>query len=277
MTMKSTLKIGSTRNSEGGYALLMVLFLMATMLVFAAVGTLKTLTEGQREKETELAWRGNQYVRAVRLYYRKNGRFPSTIEDLTKYHTDQPRFIRQAYKDPMNTDDGSWRLIYVLPNGQLVGSVMHKALQGSLMAALPSPGNPLGSSTTMGQGSAPGPGQPTFGQPQNLAPGLTPATGQPTPAGQDQSGNQGQVFGGSLIGFGSKVKKPSIRVYQNGTTYYEWEFIYDPTARTGVAGGGQAPTTPPASGNGPGTTPGAQTPPGSTPPNSQQQNQNSDH
>jgi hypothetical protein len=268
--MRATPKFRARRNAEGGYALLMVLFLMATMLVFAAVGTMSTLTEGQREKETELAWRGNQYVRAVRLYYRKNGRFPSTIEDLTKYHTDQPRFIRQAYKDPMNTDDGSWRLIYVLPNGQLVGSVMHKALQGSLMSMVPAAGNPLGGSSTGGQNAAPGPGQSTFGQQQNQTPGQTPATNQPTPMGQDQSGNQGQVFGGSLIGFGSKVKKPSIRVYQNGTTYYEWEFIYDPTARTGVAGGGQAPTTPPATA--PGTGPATQPPsgPGTTPPNSQQ-------
>jgi hypothetical protein len=149
---------------------------------------------------------------------------------------------------------------------------MHKALQGSLVAG---PGNPLGSSTptspsnTMGQTTAAGPGQSTFGQqqtPPSTAP-QAPTVAQPTQPGPDQSGNQGPLFGGSLIGFGSKVKKPSIRVYQNGTTYYEWEFIWDPTARNGVAGGGSAPTTPPATGATPGTPPG-------TPPNPQGQQQN---
>ena len=31
--------------------------------------------------------------------------------------------MRQAYKDPMNGEDGSWRLIYVGPAGQLIGSL----------------------------------------------------------------------------------------------------------------------------------------------------------
>jgi hypothetical protein len=262
----------TNRNGEGGYALLMVLFLVATLLIFATVATLKTHTEGQREKEEELAWRGNQYVRAVRLFYKKNGRFPQSIDDLTKYHTDQPRFIRQAYKDPMNTDDGSWRLIYVLPNGQLVGSVMHKAFQGSLMAAA---GNPLGNSTSTGSAGQPtgaGSTQSSVGQQSSSTGQTTAASSSPQP-GQDQSGGQGQVFGGSLTGFASKVKKPSIRVYQGGTTYYEWEFIYDPTAQNGIAGGGAAPPTTPATGTPPGTAPTGAAPPG-TPPNSQNQQQN---
>jgi len=33
------------------------------------------------------------------------------------------RFMRQAYKDPMNKEDGSWRFIYVGPAGQLIGSL----------------------------------------------------------------------------------------------------------------------------------------------------------
>src|SRR5580698_5493145 len=119
------------KRGERGYALLMVIFLVATLMVFAVAGSISVKTEGQREKEDELAWRGNQYVRAIRFFYKKNGRFPKTMDELTAYHTDQPNFIRKAYKDPMNKADGTWRLIYVLPNGQLQGSVMHTQLAGA--------------------------------------------------------------------------------------------------------------------------------------------------
>jgi len=39
------------------------------------------LTEGRREKEKEMIWRGKQYTRGVKLYYRKLGgfRLPSMI------------------------------------------------------------------------------------------------------------------------------------------------------------------------------------------------------
>src|SRR5262249_35199400 len=38
--------------------------------------------------------------------------------------------MRQAYKDPMNSKDGEWRLIYVGPAGQLIGSLKpQRALQ----------------------------------------------------------------------------------------------------------------------------------------------------
>jgi hypothetical protein len=277
--MIATQEQRAARNREKGSALLIALFLMTTLMMFATVATLRTITEGRREKEEELAWRGNQYVRAVRLFYKKNGRFPQSIDDLTKYHTDQPRFIRQAYKDPMNTDDGSWRLIYVLPNGQLVGSVMHKALQGSLMAG---PANPLGNPPAAGSpGQTGSTGQSTSGQTQTPPSGQASSAGQSSQPGQDQSGSGGQVFGGSLVGFASKVKKPSIRTCEGGKTYYEWEFIWDPTAANsgpceGISGfastsTGAPPGTTPPSGTTPpaGTTPNPQTPQQQNP---QQQN-----
>jgi hypothetical protein len=36
------------------------------------------------------------------------------------------------------------------------------------------------------------------------------------------------VFGGSVIGVASKIKQPSIIVYQGSKTYFEWEFIWNP-------------------------------------------------
>src|ERR1700730_9934845 len=108
---------------EDGYALMMVVFFTALLLIATMVAAPRILLEGKREKEKEMIWRGHQYVRGVKLYYRKLGRFPTSIDDLTKPKTGSLRFMRQAYKDPMNGEDGSWRLIYVGPAGQLIGSL----------------------------------------------------------------------------------------------------------------------------------------------------------
>ena len=70
-----------------------------------------------------MIWRGKQYTRGIKLYYRKTRKFPTSLDDLTKPQIGNIRFMRQAYKDPMNSKDGEWRLIYVGPNGQLIGSL----------------------------------------------------------------------------------------------------------------------------------------------------------
>jgi hypothetical protein len=118
------------RNRQGGYAILLVLFLM-TLLILASVAVAPNLkTQAQREREKEMIWRGKQYIRGVKLYYRKTGKFPTSLDDLTKPKLASIRFMRQAYKDPMNNKDGEWRLIYVGPAGQLIGSLKpQRALQ----------------------------------------------------------------------------------------------------------------------------------------------------
>src|SRR5437016_8849901 len=120
-----TARRGFARRKAGqqGYALLLVIFVATILLVFATMAAPNIKTEGQREKEKEMIWRGRQYARAVKQYYRKMGRFPTSLEDLTKPKVGSLHFMRQAYKDPMNTQDGSWRLIYVGPAGQLIGSL----------------------------------------------------------------------------------------------------------------------------------------------------------
>ncbi len=133
---------------QRGYALMMVMFMAALMVLGAMTAELSIKTQGRREKEKELIWRGNQYDRAIRLYYKKKGRFPTSLDDLTKDEPGLPHFIRKAYKDPMNNEDGTWRLIYVAPNGQLIGSVMNTTLQG--MAA----GMPGGTTNLFGQTGA---------------------------------------------------------------------------------------------------------------------------
>src|SRR5258706_4539616 len=106
------------KHSERGYALLVVIFLVSVLLISTMVVAPNILTEGRREKEKEMIWRGKQYTRDVKLYYRKLGRFPTSLDDLTKPKIGSLRFMRQSYKHPLTTEDGSSRLIYVEPARQ---------------------------------------------------------------------------------------------------------------------------------------------------------------
>jgi len=211
------------RRRQAGYTLLLVVFLVASMIILAAAAAPSILTQGRREKEAELVWRGQQYARAIGLYYRKFGKYPTKVEDLTR-QTNGVRFLRQAYTDPMNKEDGSWRFIYVGPNGQLIGSLHQTSLlQTTLTGAStfggglqPPPPPPAGTTTNQ----QPGPGAP--GGQTNPATTGNPMESQPQPLG-------GAVIGGNIIGVGSKIKKPSFRLYLGGDTYEQWEFIWNPT------------------------------------------------
>jgi len=257
---------------EAGYAILLAIFLVASLLLFAAVAAPNVLTEGRRLREQEAIWRGNQYVRAIRLYYQKNGKYPSSLEDLTKPNAAGVHFLRKAYKEPMNKADGSWRLIYVTGTGQLVGSVHYHTLQEMAVAAAFAgqlPGGAAGFASQLfgginqnqaagaqaGATGQPGaaPGQQGATQP-NQVPGApqggTGANGQNSANGSQDSlfsSTQPQplaavdspVFGGSVIGVASKVKQSSIAVYQGGKTYFEWEFIWNPLMNANGGAPGQ--------------------------------------
>jgi hypothetical protein len=160
--------------SQSGYALVMIMFFLALLILSMAATAPTVLSSIQREKEAEMVWRGKQYTRGIRMYYMKMNRFPTSLDDLTKPKTGI-RFMRQAYKDPMNKVDGSWRLIYVGPNGQLIGSVSNRTIgfggmgtgagmgamgslqgsSGSLMGS-PTQGQGFGSNTSFGGGNGSG-------------------------------------------------------------------------------------------------------------------------
>jgi hypothetical protein len=53
--------------------------------------------------------RGDQYRRAIKLYYRKYGSYPTSIDQLM--NTNQIRYLRKRYKDPMTNKD-DWKLVY---------------------------------------------------------------------------------------------------------------------------------------------------------------------
>jgi hypothetical protein len=195
------------------------------------------------------------------------------MEDLTKNKVGL-RFMRQAYKDPVNKVDGSWRLIYVGPNGQLIGSLKSRPLRadgqsssssgsggfGSLFGGSQSSGgnnSSFGSSSFGGSSS----GNSSFGSSSfnnggnsnaanpsgpNTAqgtPGSTISDPMSTPQSIDSSDGTSNVIGGNIIGVGSKVNKASVIWYDKAKNYRQFEFIWDPSkepvnggAATGVIG-----------------------------------------
>jgi hypothetical protein len=297
--MKTKLLIMRARRNQGGYALLLVVFLTALLVVGTMSIGLRILTEGKREKEKEMIWRGQQYTRGIKLYYRKLGRFPNSLDDLTKPKVGNIRFMRQAYKDPMNKEDGAWRLIYVGPAGNLIGSlnpslnsVQMPAAQGQPNAPGTGPATIGGQSSTGGFGpgiSAPGapgtnPGAPAAGTTGTTSGTTTgsglPGTGtDPTATGTDSqavpTGDTPTIVGGNIIGVGSKINQPSLMVFEKAHNYRLFEFIWDPSKDLGIGGApvqqiGTPGAAPGQNPTGPGIAPNPlnppQTPPTSVPP-----------
>jgi len=212
------------RQRENGFALLFVLFLVALLMIGTSVALVNRLTEGQRQKEAEAIWRGQQYQRAIGLYYRKFGRFPTSIDDLVK-EQNGVRFLREPYKDPMNRKDGSWRFIYVTPAGQLIGSVRYTSLQQ--MAFLDKQ-RQLGITAGAGAGAAPGaPGgandnsgapSPAPGSPQAPAggPGAAPGGLPAPPAPSGLGGQAGQQANPPAGGSGAPGQQPVQPFFSQG-------------------------------------------------------------
>jgi hypothetical protein len=227
-----------------GYALLVVVFLVTLMLLAAIAVAPNILTEGKREQEKEMIWRGKQYVRGVKLHFRKYGRFPTSLDDLMKPKIGSLRFMRQPYKDPMNKEDGAWRLIYVGPNGQIIGSLKSHTINlqitpgsGPSIIAASQLASASGSPQPGANGLL-GPGAVT--QPGGAAPGSNPtsATGAPVGTDQSDSGSSDQapplpdastIFGGNIIGVGSKIDRASVIYYDKAKNYRLFEFIWDPS------------------------------------------------
>ena len=141
---------------ESGYAFLFALGLILLMIASSLVILQKGATIRRRRIEQETIWRGNQYARAIRLYYHKTGHYPQTLDELQKGMPNL-HFLRQAYKNPTNPADGSWRFIYVNSAGQIIGSTRYANLQQ--MALMDANGGQL--PTLQGQPGQPGqPGVP---------------------------------------------------------------------------------------------------------------------
>lgn len=135
-------------SDDAGYAMAALLVALAVMAVLMTVAMPVWRHEAQREKETELIWRGEQYDRALQLYRRKfNLPGVPSLDILI-----QQRFLRKKYKDPITGTDFELKPVgpggltnlppgvqqpAVQPNGgpgQLIGGVRSKSKAKSIRA-----------------------------------------------------------------------------------------------------------------------------------------------
>jgi type II secretory pathway pseudopilin PulG len=183
-------------------ALLVAMSILAVMLTMAMPAWKQSV---QREKETELIFRGQQYARALGLYGRKYANAnPPSLDVLL-----EQRFLRKKYSDPIT--QGDFQLI--LAGQSVPGSTTQPGpATGRGGAAVPS--NPPGGAGRGGPGAGPAP---------------SGVPGAPTSIGA--AGTTG-----GIIGVVSKSPDRSIRVYNGRTHYNEWAFVY--TAPTQAPGAG---------------------------------------
>ena len=83
-----------------GYALAALLVAINILAVLLSVALPAWQTLAQREREAELAFRGEQYARAIALYQQAFGNAsPPSLDILV-----EQRFLRRLYSDPMAAD-----------------------------------------------------------------------------------------------------------------------------------------------------------------------------
>lgn len=182
--------------SEDGFILLWVLFLAVLLLIALAVAAPKIAVSIQRDKEIELVHRGQQYQRAIQLYYRKFGGYPTSIKQLL--NTDNIRFLRKRYKDPLTGKD-DWRIIHL---GE--AKVPPMGFFGNPLAGLNGPAS-IGAPVTgaagvpaSGMSGAPGmSGMSSFGS------SFGSATSGPSSFGSSTFGSPGASSAAGSTGFGA--------------------------------------------------------------------------
>src|SRR5579872_1330837 len=93
---------------EEGYILVAVMFMLAMLIIAMAVAVPRVREDIQRDKDMETMHRGQQYARAIKLYYKKFSAYPPSVDALVK--TNEIRFLRKRYKDPITGKD-DWKPI----------------------------------------------------------------------------------------------------------------------------------------------------------------------
>ena len=296
-----------TKPSEEGYVLVAVICMVAMLTIALAVALPKVSKEIQRDRELETMHRGMQYARGVKLYYKKFGAYPPSVDALVK--TNNIRFLRKKYTDP-TTGKEDWKPIRFGQNkAPTAMGFFGVPLAGSTIAGTgPSGGNGLPGGSSLGGGSNPtgassfnqqtAPPDPNAAQVQNAnsnaaqAPDANSASGGTatapptgTTTGADAgsgtgtgTGLSGQTFGGGgIIGFSPNSPKQSIMVYKKKNHYNEWEFVYDSLAEqmmmqggnTGGIGQPASATTTPVGGSPSAVTAPTSNPPPASPPTQQ--------
>jgi hypothetical protein len=213
---------------ESGYAMIVALLMVASFIIGSQVVLQHLATQGRRQREQRMVWSGEQYARAIKLFYRKAGRYPQSLDEL-KQGIPGVHFLRiEAYKNPMDPEEGAWRFIYVNAAGQIIGSVRYATLQQMAYLELnrmqPSQPGAAGASTLGSTGASYAQGSQNSSQQTSGAAPVDdgcgpPLTTPPAAAGQNSAGQSSS--GATSDNSSASTANSSAQGGQNssGTTY----------------------------------------------------------
>ena len=269
----------SETNGEDGYLLIGLVVVCFLLLLFLSVAAPRVAKQLERDREVESEHRAEQYVRAIQLYYRRNNRFPNSVDELLGNGASgissavTIKYLRQKYKDPLTKDD--FRLIHVgeaktevkgffgeplegLPVGNLgavaglqsnLGGSANQSASGSASgssAGGSSSGFLLGGSSATTANTA---GTATTGLSTVTTSGTQAAgiTGSPAGMGSESSTDATTFAGskGAFVGVGTTAKGHGLVEWNGSENLEDWEFLYDPRvellkARVSLLGGSPA-------------------------------------
>src|SRR5579872_1107962 len=105
MVVRFSYRPGQLRKQgEAGWMLIVMLLAFAVMAILLEASIAQSAAGDIRhDKEEELFHRGHQYERAIQIYFRRFGRYPTDIGQLE--NTNNLRFLRRQYKDPITGGD----------------------------------------------------------------------------------------------------------------------------------------------------------------------------
>lgn len=129
-----TSRAGKPPSSQRGYTYAAVLAAVVIVGIAAEVGHVSTTRLVRADREAELLFRGDAYLRAIASYHRRHGAYPRALDDLV----DDPRapghrHLRARYADPMAKAGEDWSLIPA-PDGGIAG-VASRSTQAPLKRA----------------------------------------------------------------------------------------------------------------------------------------------
>jgi type II secretory pathway pseudopilin PulG len=236
-----------------------MLITLMLALALITIGLLTVLPEiGQqirRDREEEMRHRGTAYMRAIQHFYKKFGRYPMRVEELE--NTNNLRFIRKRYKDPINRDPATgeerdFKLLHqtdiTLNNGPVLGQGPGQTLppgqgglqgqsgfgggpgglgglQGGLGGLGGQPGGLQQTSNPVAQTSASGDsGNPSSGNASDTEGNSNSAGSSPSgssASGSNASSNSGSGFNGPTFGGGPILGVASTSKEKSIRVFYE--------------------------------------------------------
>ena len=216
-------------DGESGHLVLLVMMAVTVGAIMLTAAVQQWSTVERREREAELMFRGNQYVKAIKLYQLEHGgALPTSLEQLYEPGPRRLRYIRKLFRDPM-APDGKWGILLADPSGRgYINPNAPPAEQG--VEGLDDLGKGFHFTSSLDSKSK-RPPQRGHGRSSGLT--TEPGTAFPSQSGQSQAEEKNSVTApgqppGPIVGVISLYDQGSFRRLKDKDNYADWAFqIFD--------------------------------------------------